>query len=449
MSSKNFPYRYLRIFVAMGVFNAALDAFVFVRVPAARLMHCQFAPAAMRFAAGLSIGAAVTVVLIALSALLFGRFYCACFCPLGILQDLIGWISRRKCTPLPDLAKTRYAVAAFAWGMLAAGSALPLLLLDPYSNFGRIFASGLTVGGVIPLVVIAALSIWKKRLFCVAVCPVGTVLGIFSRFSLFRLKLNDSCVKCGSCVKNCPAGCIDLATGKLDNERCVRCLNCVSVCKLHGVGFALPGREEIRFDGDRRAALARIGAVVAGAAAGVVLAKAHTAARAIVALDTLKRRLSILPPGALDINRFADKCTACQLCVANCPKKIIVPAPHGDGPVALDLSRGACDYDCHRCSQLCPTGALLPLSLDRKRRLKIAEARFDPKKCLVFQEEIPCGKCASACPAGAITLRKSGAPRLKTALCIGCGACQQACPVPGKAMSVHAIEKQEFINGNG
>ena len=403
----------------------------------------------MRLLYGAGLGAALTVGAIVVLTLLFGRFYCAFLCPFGILQDLIGGVSRRKCTKLPDLAKTRYAVAALAWGMLAAGSALPFLLLDPYSNFGRIFGAGLTVGGALPLVAIAVLAVWKKRIFCVSVCPVGTLLGVFGRFSLFRLKLNDSCVKCGSCVKNCPAGCIDLETGKLDNERCVRCLNCISVCKLHGVGFALPKRGEIRFDGSRRAALAKLGAVVAGAAAGIALAKTRAAARALAAMDALKRKLGILPPGALDAGRFAARCTACQLCVANCPRKIIVPAPGGDGPVALDLARGACDYDCSRCSQICPTGALTSLTLAKKRRLKIAEAQFDPKKCLVFQEGEQCGKCAKACPTGAITLRKTGAPRLKAALCIGCGACQLACPVPGKAMSVRAIEKQEFTRTDG
>ena len=445
MSKKNIPYRSLRIGVAIVVFAAAVAAFAFGCEPCAKLMHLQFAPAVMRFAASLSVGAGITVALIALSALLFGRFYCACFCPFGILQDIFGRIAHRKCTPLPDLAKTRYFIAAFAWGMLAAGWALPFLLLDPYSNFGRIFGTGWTLGGVLPLVVIAGLAVWKKRFFCVNLCPVGTMLGILGRFSRFRLKLNDSCVKCGNCVRNCPAGCIDLAGGKLDNERCVRCLNCVSVCQLGGVGFVLSKREETRFDIDRRIALAKVGAVVAGAAAGVALAKGRAIMRATAALDLLKRKLGILPPGALNIDRFADKCTACQLCVANCPKKIIVPAPGGDGPVALDLSRGACDYDCSRCSQLCPTGALRPLTLERKRRLKIAEAKFDPKKCLVFQEEAKCGKCAQACPTGAVTLRKSGAPRLKVALCIGCGACQAACPVPGKAMSVHPVEKQEFL----
>ena len=473
MSQKKFPYRWWRIAVSALVLAAAVAAFAFGCEPCAKLMHLQFAPAVMRFASGVSRGAAVAAAAIAIVTLLFGRFYCACFCPFGILQDLVGWLSRRKCTLLPDLAKTRYFIAAFAWGMLAAGWTLPLLLLDPYSNYGRIFASGLTVGGLLPLVAIAALSIWKKRLFCVAVCPVGTVLGLLSRNTIVRLKFPSSCVKCGACVRNCPAGCIDLAAKKVDNERCVRCLNCISVCKFHGIGFTEPPFRRNRnedlfnlmffgekppkppppeppFDGGRRSALVELGIILAGAAAGAALAKGRAVVRTTAALDLLERKVvGILPPGALDPKRFADRCTACQLCAANCPRKIIVPTHRGDGPVVLDLSKGACDYGCSRCSQLCPTGALVPLALERKRRLKIAEAKFDPKKCLVFQEEAKCGKCAAVCPTGAITLRKSGAPRLKPQLCIGCGECAAACPVPGKAMSVRVIEKQEFLNANG
>ena len=121
MSRKIFPPRYLRIFVAVVVFAASVAAFAFGWEPAAKLMHLQFAPAVMRFAAGVSWGAAVAAVIIALVTLRCGRFYCACFCPFGILQDLFGRLSHRKCTPLPDLAKTRYVIAAFAWGMLGAG----------------------------------------------------------------------------------------------------------------------------------------------------------------------------------------------------------------------------------------------------------------------------------------------------------------------------------------
>ena len=183
------------------------------------------------------------------------------------------------------------------------------------------------------------------------------------------------------------------------------------------------------------------GIVLAGFAAGAALAKAG-----LGVVERAARKLGILPPGAGDATRFAAKCTACQLCVQNCPSKIITPSPHGMGPVALDLSRGACQFDCNRCSQVCPTGAIKPLKLFDKQRTKIAEAHFNPQHCIVFQQGEQCGKCAEACPVFAIKLRKNGTPRpVDTSLCIGCGACQAVCPASPKAMTVQAIEKQIFL----
>ena len=96
MSKRILPPRYWRIGVAAVVFAASVAAFAFGCEPCAKLMHLQFAPAVMRFASGVSWGAAVAAVIIALVTLRCGRFYCACFCPFGILQDLIGWAAHRK-----------------------------------------------------------------------------------------------------------------------------------------------------------------------------------------------------------------------------------------------------------------------------------------------------------------------------------------------------------------
>ena len=397
-----------------------------------------------RCLAAFSVGALATALGIAAFTFLFGRFYCAVLCPFGILQDAIGFLSRRKGTAVPNFRRTRYAVAGTAFGMLAFGWTALFLLLDPYSNFGRI-AGSFTAGSVIPLIVIALLAVWKKRIYCTAICPVGTLLGLIAKHGVFRLRLTDRCVKCGMCVKVCPAGCIDPHNGTLDNERCVRCMNCVSACRLQAVKFALPERKTPPVDQARRAFLINGGVLVAGVAAGMVLAKTGMGK-----LTEYAKRFLILPPGAGDAERFAARCTACQLCTANCPAKIIVPAPGGDGPVSLDLSRGACRFDCNRCSQVCPTGAIRPLTLAAKQKTKIAEAKFNPRSCIVFQDGEKCGKCAAACPTGAITLRANGTPRpVNVALCIGCGACQAVCPAPGKAMTVHEIERQIVLNGKG
>jgi ferredoxin-type protein NapF len=219
-------------------------------------------------------------------------------------------------------------------------------------------------------------------------------------------------------------------------------MNCISRCPLGSIGFVAPVKPQWKQDVSRRKFLIGGGTLLVGLAAGAVLAKTG-----LGKLAEYARRFKILPPGAGDAARFASKCTACQLCTTNCPAKIIVPAPGGDGPVSLDLSKGACRYDCNRCSQVCPTGAIRPLTLEVKRKTKIAEAKFNPQKCLVFQEGQKCGKCAEVCPVKAVRLRRTGAPfPVKAALCIGCGACQTVCPAPEKAITVHEIEKQTVLS---
>ena len=441
MANKNKGWiRYIRLGAA-GLFLILSGlAFSGLAGALAPFLHVQFGPALVKCTAAFSAGALGVVIGIALVTLLFGRFYCSFFCPFGLLQDIIIFLSRRKETAVSDLRYFRYGIAGVVYGLLLLGWSGGFLLLDPYSNFGRIFAV-FSLGGLVPLIVIVVLASWKKRIYCTAVCPVGTLLGLLAKISVFRLAVKDRCVKCRTCVKFCPAGCIDLEKRIIDNERCVRCMNCISRCPLGSIGFVLPKKTEPGQDLSRRKFLIGGGTLIAGLAAGAVLAKTG-----LGKLAEYAKRFKILPPGAGDAARFASKCTACQLCTANCPAKIIVPAPGGDGPVSLDLSRGSCRYDCNRCSQVCPTGAIRPLTLEVKRKTKIAEAKFDPRKCLVFQEGTKCGKCAEACPAKAVRLRKTGAPfPVKTDLCIGCGACQAACPAPEKAITVHEIERQTQI----
>ncbi len=436
-----------RIAAAAVFFFVMLAAFSGMAAWAAKAPRLEFAPALLRCCAAFSLGALATVAVILLVSWLFGRFYCACFCPLGIWQDLAGAASRRPGRTEADHPRLRYLVAGFAVGGLTACWTLPFLLLDPYSVFGRGVSGRCALWGLIPLAAVTLLAVWKKRIFCTSICPVGTILGLFGRFGLFRLRLTDKCVKCGMCVKSCPAGCIDPAAGTLDNERCVRCLNCLAVCRANAVEYTLrrQKRPEGVPDRSRREFLINGGVLLTGLAAGALVGRSAAVARAVAAGDT--RRFPILPPGAGDMTRFASKCTACQLCTANCPAKIIVPAPGGDGPVRLDLARGACRYDCDNCSAVCPTGALLPLGLKKKQHTKIAEAAFDATRCLACHGDAPCGKCADACPAGAIKARgPRRVPRLNKALCIGCGACQAACPAtPVKAMTVHGVEKQTPI----
>ena len=433
--------RRIRIILAALTLAVAGAAFSGAGGAAALLLHVQYAPAWMRSFAACSAGALATLAGLTLLALLVGRAYCAVLCPFGVAQDLVAFFARRRKGAAYDFAVLRYAVAGVVFALFFAGWTGGFLLLDPYSGFGRLFGP-VTAGSVAVLAVLLACSLWTKRLYCNALCPVGTVLGLLSKAAFFRLIVTEACVQCGQCVKHCPAGCIDPAARTLDNERCLRCMNCMAVCPRGAVRFRFAPAAAGRIDRSRRDFLKRGGALLAGAAAGAVLA--GTGLRRFVA--AMKKHLAVLPPGAGSAERFAARCTACQLCTVNCPAKIIVPAPGGDGPVALDLEKGFCRFDCARCSQVCPTGALRPLSLAAKQRTRIAEGRFNPANCIVFQADESCGRCAAACPTGAIKLRKNGTPRpVDPKLCIGCGACQAACPALPKAMTVHPVEQQSQL----
>ena len=245
-------YRVLRIAVAAVVLILTGIAFYGGGRTVAEILHFQFGPALMRCFAAFSAGALAAVLAILVLTLLFGRIYCSVFCPFGILQDLILVFSRRKNCKVPNLPGVRYAVAGIVFGLLFCGWSAGFLLLDPYTNAGRI-AGAFTAGGFVPLIIILALVLWKRRIYCTAICPVGTLLGLTAKFSIFRPVIQEGCVKCGKCARLCPAGCIDVKSGAIDNERCLRCMNCIAGCPFSKIRFEMKKTEEIPVNGSRRA----------------------------------------------------------------------------------------------------------------------------------------------------------------------------------------------------
>lgn len=429
-----------RVFLAFLIFFLLLSIFLLPVKDWAFLLKFQYAPSAMR---SLALSAAISLAsLLILSVITFfaGRFYCSLLCPFGTWQEIISFVPT-KCQMQKDHRKTRLLIAGIAFGALLGGCNLFFLLLDPYSLFGRAVYS-FSLSAVIIFAVIAILAIWKKRFFCTTVCPVGAFLSLFAEKSVYLLQFNSNCVKCGKCSKNCPAGCMDVAGSWIDNARCVRCLKCVSVCPADALSFS---RKPIQapVNEERRKFLSD-GALLTS---GIILGKLASVCAGKYTEKMAMPATKILPPGAGDLTEFFNKCTACQLCTASCPEKIILPAKGGTGPVSLDLSgKGACRFDCKKCMEVCPTGALKNLTLKEKQSCKIALAVHLPQNCIAFQDEEMCGHCADACPVKAITLRKNGTPRpVKKDLCIGCGACLKACPASPSAIRIEPISKQSIL----
>ena len=452
-------------FVAVGTGVRQLDA----------LLVTQFGPGLMRLTSGLFLGTLAAVVLIAVVTLLFGRVYCSVLCPLGILQDGIAFLThwnRKKWKwsryRFLETRPVKYGVLLCVLILAAAGVMLPLAALLPSSNFFtivsnvflRIFgAIGATAGrfsahppaaafffslGV--FLVVAVMAAWRGRLYCNTLCPVGAVLSLLGRKSLYRIALSqDMCVSCGMCEQACKGGAINAKMKSVLTENCVMCFNCIGACKRGGVTMQMRPKMA-SFDLSRRQFIGAAGGAVVGAGAYLLVRRVEKA------LPRLSSEPA-MPPGAGNAKRFHAKCVGCGVCIRECEGKVLVPSVTQYGlagfmqPV-LDYSRGSCVYTCDRCSNVCPAGALLPLALAAKQTTRIGMASVNPDTC------VGCGKCAENCPAKAIEMvlpdgRKKRLAVVSADYCIGCGACRNVCPVKpadgGPAITVAGVSEQILV----
>lgn len=466
----------------------------------------QFLPAVL----AVNFGVVAALVLL---TLVFGRIYCSVICPLGIMQDIFSWIrgkfrkkDRFRFTYSPARNWLRYILLVLFIIGLALGAHSIVLLIAPYSAYGRIAANlfapvyqlgnnllawaaeradsyafysvdvwirsaSIFVVAVVTLVVIGVLA-WKNgRTWCNTVCPVGSILGILSRYSMFAPVIDtEKCRDCGLCGKRCKASCIDTKEHKIDYSRCVVCMDCIDTCKDGAVKYRFrwtkdfscaAGKDktsvqEEKADQGRRAFL--VSGVIAGTA---VAAKAQDmkvdgGLAAISRADKPERRTPLVPAGSLSLKNFSDHCVACQLCVSACPNHVLRPSTdlHTLMQPQMSYERGYCRSECTTCSDICPAGAIRPVSVEEKSSIQIGHAVIDLDLCVVNTDEVKCGNCARHCPAGAIRMVRKDPenkdslmiPTVNEERCIGCGACENLCPArPLTAIHVEGHEVHRYL----
>ena len=389
-------------------------------------LDIEIVPLCQRLICDFSIAAAVLFTIIAGLTVIFGRLYCSILCPFGILQEFFAFLRRKKKNSLQGNFGFKYLILGLSFGALISGSAILIRHVEPYTIFGS--AVSLSLLGLIITFAVLALVFFKNRFFCTNICPAGAILGLISKFSLNKIYIDrDNCVSCGMCANSCPSGCIDSKDKAVDNETCIKCLKCLSVCHKNAVKY---GAQPIKFNSKRRDLLWGIGALAfvgAGYAAGVNFTK------------NIAKKVKdiILPAGAINANRMANKCLNCNLCVTNCPNKILSKADENFSAVHINYESGKhyCEYNCHKCSEVCPSGAIKKISLGEKQNTRIGMASVNPH-C------VGCGICAKECPTGAIIVIDSKAV-VDGSKCIGCGKCAAVCKP--EAISIFAVNEQSKI----
>jgi len=491
-----------RVALSLLIFGAIAFCFATVWVEATRffapLLQLQFVPALL----GLLAGTFWVCTALLLFTLLFGRLYCSLLCPMGTLQDIfiqIVHLFKTKKQRLFRYSKPyrflRYVILALVIACWFVGYSLPLAALDPYSNFGRIAAHLIgpvmvwlnnMASSIVPdtlyyvrftpvsfwiyvllfalLFIIAGCSALRGRIVCNTICPVGSFLGLISRFSAFKMVIDkESCNHCNVCSKKCKAECINSKEQKIDYSRCVMCFNCTLACKQNAIRFVYswekrPAQPKVAVSRSRRVFLASVGGLTGAAALY------RTTGGPL--LTGSSNPNTIAPPGARSHEHLKKYCTACQACVAACPMRIINPTSTGyglDGWMlpTLSFQNGFCSFDCNRCGEVCPSLAIERTTLEEKKLIQIGKARFIPRYCVVTKDQTDCGACDEHCPTKAVHMVPWGdnglrRPQVDEEHCIGCGACEFICPTSPKAITVQAqvvhgtalppaVEKQEQI----
>ena len=358
-----------------------------------------------------------------LLSILVGRAFCGWMCPLGSLHHFVGSFKSDVKRGARLIESNRYKrwqaakyyvlVAVLAMALLGSAAGL---LLDPLSflvrsmsvavlpAFNAATRAGIdTVYGwqVAPLKTVAdvssaflnatvlsfkqphfhgafvigtlfvfalVLNTRVTRFWCRAVCPLGALLGVCSRWSLVQMrKHEDKCDDCRRCLLHCQGGDDPVPGATWRKAECHLCLNCLNDCPTGGINFAWSMRPSPARQTRETPELKRR-SIITGMAAGAVMVPLM---RSGPGLTTPAGSLLIRPPGSLDEAHFLDRCIRCGDCMKVCPNNALHPATLEGGleslwtPVLVPRI-GYCEPNCVLCSQVCPTGAIWEITVAEK-----------------------------------------------------------------------------------
>ncbi|MDW7760807.1 MAG: 4Fe-4S binding protein [Acidobacteriota bacterium] len=424
-----------------------------------------------------------------LVTLILGRVACGWACPLGTLHQFFSWVFKKArflkpkndgkaglawkyvvlvfvlagslftlnlvgyLDPLSFLYRS-FTLAVFPFLAFGADAVLDVLYGTGMTTAGRslgqfvenmmfntIFLQGLFIGLLLTGAVM--LNAWKERFWCRYLCPLGALLGLFSRWNIFKLRIDeDKCIKCGLCNLHCETQATPFPNAEWKSSECVYCQTCAAICPTAAISFPL------------KPAPAKMTGIDLSRRKLVLTTFLGFAAAPLFRITPARKRASeklIRPPGSLPEEDFLRTCVKCGACMKVCPTNGLQPTlseagPEGIWTPMLVPKIGYCEYYCSLCTQVCPTGAIRELTVEEKVDVKIGTSWVDKSRCIPYVFGKPCIVCEEHCPTSpkAIKLVEVEAklpdgsivtqmgPVIDLDLCIGCGVCENKCPVMDK-----------------
>lgn len=449
-------------------------------------------------------------LLILAITLLFGRVFCNWICPYGTLHQFVGWVFNvSKATDRIDqnryknLYYVKYMILT-VFLIMAWMGALQIGLLDPiclmYRSFATVFApmfdmgvtqASLTAHGAnldtlwidnlkfapgvssrvfvgsfwigVMIFGLVAMNLVIPRFFCRVLCPLGALLGVFSRFAVFRINRDvHKCTDCNLCLTRCE-GASD-PQGILRQSECFSCMNCIDDCPEDALSFTAfkLDTKQVKPGPD----VSRRKWIFAGVAG--VLAVPFIRNHGVNTDDHFEPEL-MRPPGSVEESDFLAKCIKCDQCINSCPTNVLQPATYQEAGIeglwtpVMNFEIGHCQLKCTMCSEVCPTGAIRKITVEEKLGkgryeeqgpIQLGTAFFDTGRCLPHAMEIPCVVCEEVCPTSPKAIQTKDVeakdvygnivvlnkPFMVPDLCIGCGICEHECPVKDdRAVYVTAV----------
>jgi len=441
-------------------------------------------------------GISVSLVMLILT-LILGRFFCGWVCPLGTTIDMTAAIGRKKYSE-DDRVNRNFSMPKFLVLIIVAMAAIlgvqlawfmdPMVIMARFVSLNLIptvtfiINSGFMIlikylhlygpvqdlyralkptilginvyyfshSGIIFLVFVfvCLLTLVKRRLWCRSLCPLGALYAVAARSAFLRRRV-AKCVQCGKCKSDCRMGAIkdDMSYAK---GECILCMDCIYDCPGRATSFRfIPPKQSdppVTKAKDERSGISRREFIFLAMSSILLMGFRFKKNEAKAAGSIIR------PPAALKEEDFLNRCIRCGNCMKVCITNGLQPVLFQTGLEGIWTPQlvpeiGYCEYQCTLCGNTCPTGAIPPLPIDKKRLVRLGLAEIDRSICIPWAEGKQCIVCQEHCPVAQKAIKlESGTiggssvlkPYIDENLCIGCGICQNKCPVrPVRAVRVY------------